>query len=223
MQKAVERPFTITIKKDLFSGKPITFSGWRARVFAREMLESTIILNQTAREEKRETSRLLSAVVNSGEKLLAARPEEREAAMDLYKEKLSLFCLSCHVLHLKLAKERYTGTGLPEKAAQRLIIDEHLPNLLGKISAIGSLLHLDVSGNDLKKAGRWLHALKSGKAQVDALSEFLNNLATDSIWEIKSLAEHACTRAALHAAGVEFGENAKKDGAHRDPAPPIEG
>ena len=222
MQKSAEMPFTITIRKNITSGKKITFSGWRARIFAREMLESTMLLNRTATEEKKEIPRMLSRVIESGERLIEAGPEEKENARWTYRQNLHLFYLSCQVLHLKLMGERYTGTGLPEKVAQQLIIDEHLPNLLGKVSAIGDLLHMEVSGNNVKKAEKWLRALKGDYDQINALSKLLDNLATNNFWEIKALAEQFCTSAALHKAGVKSGTDTKKTEAVRDSASPTE-
>jgi len=209
MQQAAQAPFTLTIRKNFTSGKPITFSGRRAHVLAGEILESVALLNGSVKEEKKEIFRSLGAVIKSGEELVAAKPGERETAAAKCKHDLRALWEADHVLASKLKRESI-GNGLPVKAAQQLIIDEHLPILLSTIQSLGNLFLDAVSKNDGALAGKWLRTIKNGAERIDALSNLLDSLTKDSIWEIKALAEHVCTRAALHLAGVEIGLDARK-------------
>jgi hypothetical protein len=221
MQTAAAAPFTLVIRKRITSGKKITFSGRRARVLAEKILESVIPLNNGVKDEKKEILSSLSAVIRSGEALVAAPQEGKGALMEQYALDLGAFRSADQKLHLKLNNVN-NGLSLPEIAARKQIMDEHLPTLLSTIHLLGGLLLSAVRMDDAKKADKWLRTLKDGADRADALFGLLDGLEAGSLWEIKALAENTCTRAALHHAGIVVGSEAEK-AQIREPAPPARG
>ncbi|MFA5930589.1 MAG: hypothetical protein WC861_06930 [Candidatus Micrarchaeia archaeon] len=221
MQKASALPFTVTIRKNVTAGKKITFSGARAQRFAGQILENVILLNSSVKEEKKQILQSLFAVIRSGEALVAAPQEGKGALMEQYALDLGVFRSADQKLHLKLNNVN-NGLSLPEIAARKQIMSEHLPTLLSTIHLLGGLLLSAVRMDDAKKADKWLRTLKDGADRTDALFGLLDKMDSGSVWEIKALAENTCTRAALRQAGIVVGSEAEK-AQLRKPAPPAEG
>ena len=205
-----EQPFTLTIRKNLTTGRPIIFRGWRAQRLAGDVLGCTIALNRSIAEEKKPVLAALSGIVKDGGELVSGLPGADEGAKGRYEQGIVSFKVAAHRMHMKLKCAEAGAAKLPEGAARQLILDEHLPTSISLFASLASRLLCAVLANEKKTAETAHRLLKIGAGRIERLSALLDSLSEGSIWEIKALAEHACTRAALHLAGAGNGPGAKK-------------